>query len=97
MLCIISYDLKEPDMDYRALYEKIDSIGKSYWSSESTVFLHTNIDAGLVDAAIRSVVADTASFVVVDITGIDEEKYYGRVPAREKGDGFWKWLKENNN
>jgi len=96
MLCLISCDLKEPD-DYQALYDKIKSIGDFYRCSESTVFLHADIDAGLIDAAVRSVVSDTATFVVVDITGVDEEKYFGRVPARSAGDGFWKWIKTHNN
>lgn len=97
MLCIVSYDLNGADKDYQALYDKIDSMGASYRCTESTIFLHTTIDAGLVDAAIRSVVDEDASFVVVDITGVDEEKYFGRVPARTKGDGFWEWVKEHNN
>ena len=97
MLCIVSYDLNGADKDYQALYDKIDSMGASYRCTESTIFLHTTIDAGLVDAAIRSVVDEDASFVVVDITGADEEKYFGRVPARTKGDGFWKWVKDHNN
>ena len=96
MLCIISYDLKGADKDYQALYDKIDSLGATYRCSESTIFLHTAVDAGLVDAAIRSVVDDESIFVVVDITGVDDDKYFGRIPARSKGDGFWKWVKENN-
>ena len=97
MLCIVSYDLNGADKDYQALYDKIDSMGASYRCTESTIFLHTTIDAGLVDAAIRSVVDEDASFVVVDITGVDEERYFGRVPARAAGDGFWKWVKDHNN
>ena len=97
MLCIISYDLHGAEKDYQSLYDKIETLGPSYRCSESTILLHTGIDAGLVDSAIRSVVDDEATFIVVDITGIDEEKYFGRVPARAKGDGFWKWLKEHNN
>lgn len=96
MLCFISYDLKGDDKNYQSLYDKIDSLGVSYRSSESTVFLHTDIDAGLVDAAIRSVVDEDAIFVVMDITGIDEEKYFGRVSSRPAGENFWKWIKDNN-
>lgn len=97
MLCIISFDLHGVEKDYHQLYNKMEALGATYRCSESTVLLHTGIDAGLVDSAIRSVVDDEATFIVVDITGIDEEKYFGRVPARAKGDGFWKWLKEHNN
>lgn len=97
MLCIISYDLHGDEKDYQPLYDKMEALGATYRCSESTVLLHTGIDAGLVDSAIRSVVDDEATFIVVDITGIDEEKYFGRVPSRAKGDGFWKWLKEHNN
>lgn len=97
MLCIVSYDLKGSDKDYQVLYDKIDSLGSSYRCSESTIFLHTEIDAGLVDAAIRSVVDEEAVFVVVDITGVDEEKYFGRVVSRSNDDGFWKWVKMHNN
>ena len=97
MLCIISYDLHGVEKNYQPLYDKIDGLGTSYHCSDSTLFLHTGIDAGLVDAAIRAVIDEDATFVVVDITGIDEEKYFGRVNARAKGDGLWKWLKENNN
>lgn len=97
MLCVVSYDLKGSDKDYKALYDKIDSLGLNYRCSESTVFLHTEIDAGLVDAAIRSVVDEEAVFVVVDITGIEEEKYFGRVVSRSKDDGFWEWVKAHNN
>lgn len=97
MLCIISYDLRGEDKDYQVLYEKFESLGRFYHCSDSTILLHTDIDAGLVDSAIRAVVDDEATFIVIDITGIDEEKYFGRVPTRAQGDGFWKWLKENNN
>jgi len=97
MLCIVSYDLKGADKCYQALYDKINNLGCSYRCNESTIFLHTEVDAGLVDAAIRSVVDDEAVFVVVDITGIDDEKYFGRIPARAQGENFWKWVKENNN
>ena len=97
MLCIISYDLHGVEKDYQPLYDKMEALGTTYRCSESTVLLHTGIDAGLVDSAIRSVVDDEATFIVVDITGIDEDKYFGRVPSRAKGDGFWKWLKEHNN
>ena len=97
MLCIISYDLHGVEKDYQSLYDKMEALGATYRCSESTVLLHAGIDAGLVDSAIRSVVDDEATFIVVDITGIDEDKYFGRVPARAKGDGFWKWLKEHNN
>lgn len=96
MLCFISYDLKGDDKNYQSLYDKIDSLGVSYRSSESTVFLRTDIDAGLVDAAIRSVVDEDAIFVVMDITGIEEEKYFGRVSSRTVGENFWKWIKDNN-
>ena len=97
MLCVISYDLKGADKDYQGLYDKIDSLGSTYRCSDSTILLHTGSHAGLVDSAIRAVVDEEAIFIVLDITGIDDEKYFGRVPARAKGDGFWKWMKENNN
>ena len=96
MLCIISYDLHDAKNGYQPLYDKIDTLGPSYRCSESTIFLHTEIDVGLVDAAVRSVVEEDATFIVVDITGNDEEKYFGRVRARAQGDGFWKWLKDHN-
>lgn len=97
MLCVISYDLKGADKDHQALCDKIESLGSSCRCNASTVLLHTEIDAGLVDAAIRSVVDEEASFFVVDITGVDEERYFGRVPARVPGETFWQWLRANNN
>ena len=96
MLCVISYDLKGDERIASALQDKIDSMGESYRCNGATVFLHSDIDAGLVDAAIRSVVGGEATFVVVDITGVDEERYFGRVPARSKGERFWDWLRAHN-
>ena len=97
MLCLISYDLHGADKDARSLCDKIDSLGPTYRCFDSTILLHTEIDAGLVDAAIREVVDGDATFIVVDITGIDEEKYFGRVRSRAKNDRFWEWVKANNN
>jgi len=97
MLHIISYDLKASKDDYEKLYALLEEMGDAYKASESTLFLHTSIEAGLVDSAMRGVVSKESTFVVVDITGVSEEKYFGRVSPRTKGDAFWTWIKANNN
>lgn len=96
MLHAISYDLIEPNRDYAALRNKIDSLGDAYYCLKSMVLLQTAKTAGEVDSAIREVVGDNALFLVLDITGADEKKYYGRIVAQEGKGGFWTWLASHN-
>lgn len=92
MLHIISYDLHGREKDYPTLYEKINALGEPYYCLESTVFLYTQKSAGAVDASLRAALDPELSFVVVDISGINVEKYFGSIiPKAEKG-SFWDWV-----
>lgn len=95
MMHIISYDLHGEESDYVKLYEVINGLGDAYFCLESTVFLCSPKSAGAIDTVLRSSFPKKISFVVVDITGIDEEKYFGSVvPKQDKG-SFWKWMLEH--
>lgn len=96
MLCVISYELKGSKEENKAFFDTVDNLGNWYRCNESTIFLHTTISAGLVDAAIRGVVGE-GTFIVVDVTGKGNSAFYGRVPPRAPDDIFWEWIKKNNN
>ena len=95
MLHIITYDLKDATL-YEPLCAKLNEMGDAYPCTQSTFFLHTSRSAGGVDSEIRQLVDGKANFAVIDITGIGEDRYFGRIPAREEGDRLWNWLKTNN-
>lgn len=96
MLHVISYDMKGKEADYPTLYRVIEQQGEPFYCLESTVFVHSTKSAGAIDSALRAEFEDGLNYVVIDITGIDVEKYFGSIKRQDKLGSFWDWISQNN-
>lgn len=97
MLHLISYDLHGDEKSYPKLYDTINSLGEAYFCLESTAFVCTPKSAGAVDSTLRAAFEDGLSFVVVDVTGIDTERYFGSVRIKGNLGSFWDWVMAHKN
>lgn len=96
MLHLISYDLKKPGQDYSALYQMISSLGEPNYCLASTLLLYSRHTAGYIDQQLKSVIDGNDELMVVDITGVQEDKYFGHLTNRVNRLTVWAWMKAHN-
>lgn len=88
MILLITYDLKQPDRDYTALFNVIKQIGDSWWHYlDSTWIIKTNMS--VIDSAIliRKTMDQNDLLFVVDIS---DKEHEGWLPSKA-----WEWFKDN--
>ena len=89
MLILISYDLKQPDRDYAALYEAIKSTSNAWWHYLEYVWLvDTQLETEDCYRIIRTTIDENDSLFIVDIT---VQKNQGWLPSKA-----WEWIKLHN-
>jgi CRISPR/Cas system-associated endoribonuclease Cas2 len=88
MIYLITYDLNTEDKDYNALYDKIKSLGDSYYHPlESVWFLKSPCDVNMISEELRMTMDDNDHIFVVEITN---ESKQGWLPKTA-----WEWLRDN--
>lgn len=87
MLILITYDLKQPNKDYEALYDAIKGCGSNWWHYlESTWLIQTNISPDECAKRLRQAMDDDDFLLVVDIT---RQQRQGWLPSKA-----WDWIKQ---
>ena len=82
---LITYDLNKPGQNYDALYDKIKTFGTWWHYLDSTWIVDTNLTAAEVSDQLKSVMDDSDTLLVLNITG---DAYAGWLTQ-----DAWKWLK----
>ena len=90
MLLLITYDLKQPDRNYNALYDAIKNCGKRWWHYLESVWIVyvENSTPQECYNHIHPYMDNNDNLFIVDITDKD---FYGWLPK-----DAWRWLNDNN-
>lgn len=84
---LITYDLNKPGQNYEKLYDKIKTFGAWWHHIDSTWIVDTNLTVGEVNDRLLSVMDDSDSVLILNITG---DTYAGWLPQ-----DAWNWLKSH--
>lgn len=88
MIILITYDLKQPDRNYEALYESIKRCGDTWWHYLDSIWLvKTELAPSQCFDRIRPNIDDNDSLFIVEITGKQRQ---GWLPK-----DAWEWIKSN--
>ena len=88
MINLITYDLKQPDRNYEALYESIKQCGGTWWHYLDSIWLvKTDFTPSQCYDRIRPNIDDNDLLFIVEISG---QKRQGWLPK-----DAWVWIKEN--
>lgn len=87
---IITYDLRQPERNYSALYEAIKNVaGEGNWQhpmeSVWVVSVQETFSANDVYNAVRKEIDNNDSLFVVEITTTDRQGWLAK--------SFWEWMK----
>lgn len=96
MLLLISYDLQDMHERYNAFCSRVRELGTPNFCTRSVVLLQTLTTAGDVDSELKKIIDKSDSLLVLDITGISEDRYFGRCHKTVNGIGVWNWIRANN-
>lgn len=89
MLHLITYDLKNKDKNYEALYEQIKQCGSYWWHYLDSVWIiQSDKTISECHNLIKSQMDDNDRLFIVEITN---QKYQGWLPSTA-----WEWLKDHN-
>jgi hypothetical protein len=67
---LVTYDLDKPGQDYKAIHEKIKSLGRWYHPQFSVFYLHTGLSPKEAHEAISTVIDANDKLIVADLRGI---------------------------
>ena len=84
---LITYDLNVPGQNYDKLYEKIKGLGSWWHHLVSTWVVDSTLTVGAVNDRLRSVLDDSDSVFVLNITG---DTYAGWLTQ-----DAWGWIKNH--
>lgn len=88
MINLITYDLKQPDRNYEALYESIKQCGTTWWHYLDSIWLvRTELNPSQCYDRIRPNIDENDSMFIVEITG---QQRQGWLPK-----DAWEWIKNN--
>ena len=89
MIILITYDLKQPDRDYTALYESIKQCGTKWWHYlESVWIIRTDMTPDQCFQKIHSYIDNNDYLFIVDISRHSRQ---GWLPK-----DAWDWIKAND-
>lgn len=89
MLVLITYDLRQPDRNYNALYDAIKYCGNAWWHYlESVWIVSTNLTPQECYSRVKPNMDDNDHLLIVDITN---QQRQGWLPTKA-----WDWLKAND-
>lgn len=87
MILLISYDLSNPERDYRSLYDEIKTADAWWHHLDSTWIVSTKSSPDEWQGRLRQHMDDDDSLLVIQVTN----NYQGWLPERA-----WKWLNKRN-
>lgn len=88
MLYLITYDLHEPEKNYTALQNLIQSLGEANHCLGSVWLLQTRIGVNEVQSEVRKVIDENDRVIITEMTGMPRNGWMNR--------DVWAWVRAHD-